>query len=58
MLDSKIVVRFTVVLVQIVRTAFRSRADLALENLALRQQVVALKRPPVRSLAAPRTRTR
>ncbi len=53
MLDSKTVVRVMVVLVQIVRTIFRSRADLALENLALRQQVAVLKRERPRPPLSP-----
>ncbi len=51
MLDSKTLVRVTALLIQTVRALFRSRADLALENLALRQQVAVLKqqrpRPPL-----------
>ena len=43
MLDSKTLVRMMALLVQTVRVLFRSRADLALENLALRQQVAVLK---------------
>ena len=41
-------------LIQTVRALFRSRADLALENLALRQQVAVLKhqrpRPPLTAM--------
>ena len=51
MIDSKMLVRVMVLLVQTVRALFRSRADLALENMALRQQVAVLKqkrsRPPL-----------
>lgn len=51
MLDSRIRIKVMALLVQTVRVLFRSRADLAIENLALRQQVAVLKqqrpRPPL-----------
>ena len=51
MIDSRTLVRVMTLLVQTVRALFWSRADLALENLALRQQVAVLKqqrpRPPL-----------
>ena len=54
MLDSRTLVRVMTLLVQTIRALFRSRADLALENLALRQQVAVLKqqrpRPPLTGL--------
>ena len=51
MSGSKTLIRVMVLLVQTFRALFRSRADLALENLALRQQVAVWKqkraRPPL-----------
>ena len=44
MVDSKTLIRMMALLVQTVRALCRSRADLALENLALRQQLMTLKR--------------
>ena len=53
-MESRTLVRAMALLVQTVRVLFRSRADLALENLALRQQVAVLKqkrsRPPLTPL--------
>jgi hypothetical protein len=43
MIDSKTLVRLMALPVRTVRVLFRSRADLALENLALRQQVAVLE---------------
>jgi hypothetical protein len=50
MMDSRTLVRVMTLLVQTVRALFRSRADLALENLALRQQVAVLKQKRPRPL--------
>ena len=54
MLDLRTLVRVMTLLVQTVRVFFKSRADLAIENLALRQQVAVLKqlrpRPPLTPL--------
>ena len=54
MMDSRTLVRVMALLAQTVRALFRSRADLALENLALRQQVAVLKqqrpKPPLTAM--------
>ena len=50
MLDSKALVRVMALLIQTVRVLFRSRADLAIENLALRQQVAVKAASPGRRL--------
>ena len=51
MMDSRTLIRVMALFVTTVRALSRSRADLALENLALRQQVAVLKqqrpRPPL-----------
>ena len=47
-MESRTLVRAMALLVQTVRVLFRSRADLALENLALRQQVAVLKQKRAR----------